>query len=45
MQYVTLACELTRINPQPLAEIIQNWSEVREAIEGSAFAHCLRDEG
>jgi len=40
----TLACDLTRINPQPLAEMIQNWSEMREAIEGSEFAHCLRDE-
>jgi len=41
----TLACELTRINPQPLAEMIANWDEVRRAIEASAFAHCLRDEG
>jgi len=41
----TLACELTRINPQPLAEMITNWEAVRGAIEGSEFAHCLRDEG
>jgi len=37
----TLACELTRINPQPLAEMITNWEAVRGAIEGSEFAHCL----
>jgi len=41
---VPLRCELTRINPQPLAEIITNWEAVREAIEASEFAHCLRDE-
>ena len=40
----TLACELTRINPQPLSEMIANWDEVRGAIEESKFAHCLRDE-
>jgi len=44
VQYVTLACELTRINPQPLAEMIENWDAMRGAIEGSEFAHCLRDE-
>jgi len=37
----TLACELTRINPQPLAEMIENWDAMRGAIEGSEFAHCL----
>ena len=44
VRYVQLGCELTRINPQPLAEIITNWEAVREALEGSEFAHCLRDE-
>lgn len=41
----TLACELTRINPQPLAEMIKNWEAVRKAIEGSKFAHCLEGCG
>jgi len=41
VRYEPLGCELTRINPQPLAEMIANWGAVREAIEGSEFAHCL----
>jgi LPS sulfotransferase NodH len=40
----TLACELTRINPQPLAEMIANWDDVCRAIEASAFAHCLEED-
>jgi len=38
---VALGCDLTRINPQPLAGMITNWEAVRGAIEGSEFAHCL----
>jgi len=44
VRYIALGCELTRINPQPLAEMIENWEAMRGAIEGSEFAHCLRDE-
>ena len=44
VRYEPLGCELTRINPQPLAEMIANWEAVRGAIQGSEFAHCLRDE-
>jgi len=41
VRYVAaLECELT-INPQPLAEMIENWGAVRGAIEGSEFAYCL----
>ncbi|HUW30359.1 MAG TPA: hypothetical protein VM223_01970 [Planctomycetota bacterium] len=44
VRYEPLGCELTRINPQPLAEMIANWEAVREVIGGSEFAHCLKDE-
>jgi len=36
-----LSCDLTRINPRPLEEMIRNWDEVRAAIEASEFAACL----
>lgn len=46
VQYIPgLACELTRINPQSLAEMITNWEVVRKAIEASEFAHCLEGCG
>ena len=41
VRYVPLGCELTRINPQPLAEMIENWDAVRRAIEASEFAEHL----
>jgi hypothetical protein len=42
VRYVaTLGCELTRINAQPLSEMIENWDEVRRAIKGSELAHFL----
>ena len=41
VRYVPLGCELMRINPQPLAEMIANWKAVRGAIEGSEFAEHL----
>jgi len=39
-----LSCDLTRINPRPLAEMIRNWDEVRAAIKASEFAACLGGE-
>ena len=45
VRYVPLGCELTRINPQPLAEMIENWDAVRRAIEASEFAEHLEGCG
>ncbi len=41
VRYVALGCDLTRINAEPLEEMISNWEAVRGAIEGSEFAHLL----
>ncbi len=39
-----MTCDLKRINPQPLGEIILNWAEVRPAIAASEFSACLKQE-
>lgn len=44
VRYVPMTCELKRINPSPLSEIIANWREVRPAIEASEFRACLESE-
>lgn len=42
--YRKLSCDLVRVNPQPLADMLTNWREVEAAIRGSEFAGCLEDE-
>lgn len=43
VRYARLGCELRRVNPQPLAELLSNWSEVEAAVRDSEFAACLED--
>jgi len=42
--YHAMPCELKRVNPQPLSEILTNWQDVLPAIQASEFAECLGDE-
>lgn len=39
-----LYSELRRINPYPLAEMLENWEEIEAAIVNGPFAYCLKDE-
>ena len=39
-----LYCELKRVNGYPLSDIVTNWNELKEAIQNSEFAECLKDE-
>lgn len=39
-----MACDLKRINPYPLREMIANWGEVERAILASEFSPMLDDE-
>lgn len=39
-----MRCDLKRINPQSLRELLHNWREVRQAVRKSEFARCLADE-
>ena len=41
--YAPLACDLVRVNPQPLSEIIRNWPAVEPALRASEFAKYLED--
>jgi len=43
--YHAMPCDLKRINPQPLSEILVNWQEVLPAIQASEFAECLTEDG
>jgi hypothetical protein len=42
--YELLRCELKRVNPFPMHEMIGNWRDVRKAIKGSEFADLLEAE-
>jgi hypothetical protein len=42
--YRAMSCDLKRVNPQSLSEILVNWPEVLPAIQASEFAECLDDE-
>lgn len=42
--YELLRCDLKRINPYPLHEMIGNWQDVRRAIRKSGFAELLEAE-
>ena len=42
--YHAMSCELKRVNPQPLAEILVNWRDVRPAIQASEFSEFLKGE-
>lgn len=44
VRYARLDCELRRVNPQSLAEMLTNWHEVEVAVRDSEFAACLEDE-
>jgi hypothetical protein len=40
----SLTCGLRRVNPQPLAEIVENWSAVAEAVEADGqFVEWLEE--
>lgn len=41
---VPLGCDLKRVNPYPLREMIGNWPKVEAAVRASEFASCLEDE-
>jgi hypothetical protein len=42
--YHAMSCDLKRVNPQPLSEILVNWMDVLPAIQASEFAEFLKDE-
>lgn len=42
--YVRMPTSFVRVNPQPLAEMIENWDEVRAAVADSPVAPCLEME-
>lgn len=42
--YQMLSCNLRRVNPKPLREMLANWPEVEAALQGSELAGHLRDE-
>jgi len=44
VDYELLRCELKRVNPFPLHEMIGNWRDVRKAIKESEFADLLEAE-
>lgn len=39
-----LRCDLKKVNPYPLRELLSNWPIARSAIGRSEFGHCLDDE-
>lgn len=39
-----LRCDLKRVNPYPLREMLGNWKAVEAAVRRSEFAACLEDE-
>ena len=46
VRYELLRCDLKRVNPFPLYEMIGNWQDVRRAIRKSRFAELLEaDDG
>lgn len=42
--YQTLRCRLTRVNAQPLREMLTNWAEIETAVEDAGMGHYLKDE-
>jgi len=44
VRYEALRCDLKRVNPYPLRELLSNWSEVEKAVLGSELAGLLEDE-
>jgi len=43
VRYEPLRCDLVRVNPQPLSELIRDWPTVRDKIRDSEFAVYLED--
>lgn len=41
--YAPLKCDLVRVNPQPLSELIRNWPTVEPVLRASEFAGYLED--
>lgn len=41
---VPLGCDLKRVNPYPLREMLGNWKAVEKVVRASEFAACLEDE-
>jgi len=44
VRYEPLACDLMRVNPYPLSQLITNWAEVEKAVSQSEFARFLEAE-
>ena len=44
VRYEPMGCDLVRVNPLPLREIIGNWKAVRSALMQSEFAADVEDE-
>ena len=44
VRFEDLGCDLRRVNPYPLSEMLSNWPAVRAAIRRSEFAGMLADE-
>ncbi len=44
VRYQTLRCRLTRVNAQPLREMLTNWAEIETAVEDAGMGHYLKDE-
>jgi hypothetical protein len=42
--YERMKCDLKRVNPYPLREMLRNWREVETAVQASEFADYLEDE-
>jgi hypothetical protein len=44
VRYVPMACELRRINAQPLSEMLLNWNDASPILRTSEFFACLEGE-
>jgi hypothetical protein len=43
VRYEPLRCDLVRVNPQPLSELIRDWPTLKAKIQDSEFAVYLED--
>jgi hypothetical protein len=43
VRYEMLRCDLVRVNPQPLSELIRDWATVGPKLRASEFGACLED--
>jgi hypothetical protein len=39
-----MRCDLKRVNPYPLRDLLSNWKAVEAAVRGSEFKGCLAEE-